>query len=166
MVRKRSTSSLIEVKGDIWEFHSEGNPIAVTTNPIINTRGKVVMGRGIAKEAATRFPRLPAELAMKIQSNKTANRPHNIVYYFPEYNIFTFPTKHHWRYDSNTELIKHSYLRLRRLVAKLRKEKRLPSSLKVYIPRPGCGNGRLDWSTEVKPILENEVCKDIIVVYK
>ena len=38
---------MIEISGDLWEPHDRGNWVAITTNPIINAKGNLVMGRGV-----------------------------------------------------------------------------------------------------------------------
>ena len=44
--------------GDIWEWHDKGHPIVVPVNIGWKKNGENVMGRGIAKEAALRYPKL------------------------------------------------------------------------------------------------------------
>ena len=77
---------MIEVIGDLWEFHSKNNWVVITTNGNVNSQGKAVMGRGIALQAAKKFPRLPKELGHYIQvlGNQT--------YSFPKLKLITFPT--------------------------------------------------------------------------
>jgi len=48
-----------EITGDIWEQHKLGRWIVITTNGAIKNDGSCVMGRGVAKQAADKYPELP-----------------------------------------------------------------------------------------------------------
>ena len=96
-----------------------------------------MIGRGCALEAANKWPKLTKILGVII--TKHGNR----VYYLQEYNLFTFPVKHNWYEKADLALIKQSAERLQQLL--------LPHS-QCVMPRPGCGNGKLSWTT-VKPVL-------------
>jgi hypothetical protein len=128
---------MIDIKADIWDFHKLVYPICITTNGCINSSGNLVMGKGIAKEAKDRFPDLP-----KILANMIINDGNN-VHYIGKYGLFSFPTKHNWWEKSDIDLIIKSAKQL------------ITWSDFNYIglPRPGCGNGGLQWSY-VKPILD------------
>jgi hypothetical protein len=131
---------MLEVVGDIWDYHDQGHWVAITTNGCVKTSGSAIMGRGVALQAAEKWPELPRELGKWIRSNG------NVVYMSIKKRLFTFPTKHDWRSDSDIDLIEQSARRLRWLAGAF--------SLQgpIYLPRPGCGNGRLEWS-EVEPLL-------------
>ena len=49
---------MILEKGNMWDAFGKGI-FMITTNPIRRTDGAVVMGRGIALEAKTKFPSIP-----------------------------------------------------------------------------------------------------------
>jgi len=135
-----------EVTDDIWKYWDAGEWVCVTTNGIIKNDGTAVMGKGIAKQAADKFPGLPKQLAWKL------DRFGNHVYAFLPYRIFTFPTKHDWRDPSKMELILRSCAELRQM-----------SAGKVYLPRPGCSNGGLDWN-EVRPLVHAALPEDWFVL--
>jgi hypothetical protein len=46
-----------------------GEVVAITTNGVVNRHAATVMGRGLAYEAATRFPSLPASLGHMIRES-------------------------------------------------------------------------------------------------
>lgn len=129
-----------EITENIWKFHVNGRWVVVTTNGDVNSKGRAVMGRGIALQAAQRYPSLPYDLAERLQKYG------NHVHYFNAVRIFTFPTKHHWPEQADLALIERSAVELRNMVDDMQ----IPD---VYLPRAGCSNGRRKWE-EVKPIYE------------
>jgi len=130
-----------EVVGDIWNFYDNGKQwIVIPTNGDWNRKGEAVMGRGLALDAAIRYPDIPRRLALVLMSNHG-----NHLTQFDDRKMFTFPVKHHWREDANLDLIYRSTNELR---ARIEYQNLSP----VYLPRVGCGNGRLAWK-DVKPIL-------------
>mgnify|MGYP006048552271 CR=1 FL=1 len=58
---------VLEAHGDLWDVHAQGSWIAITTNGVIRTNGHGVMGAGLAKQAADRFPRLPLLLGIHLR---------------------------------------------------------------------------------------------------
>lgn len=144
-----------EITGDIWHFHSEGNFIVISTNGFVKNNGQNVMGRGVALQAAQRFPNLAAELGVKIKEDG------NQVYCFREYRIITFPVKHTWFESADIDLIKKSTEQLLKLSQHLAM---LNVVTQIYLPLVGCGNGKLLWK-DVKPILEEYLDDDFTVVH-
>lgn len=133
-----------EIQGDLWEAHALGHWIAITTNGVVRKDGSCVMGRGVAREAAQRFPWLPKHLGDRIRDAG------NHVHAFSGAKVFSFPVKHRWHEPADPALIVRSAGELRDFVADLQVFKK-PLDL-VCLVRPGCGNGRLAW-TDVKPLL-------------
>ena len=132
---------LNEQVGNIWDFHDKNNWVVVTTNSTIKNNGTNVMGGGIAKEAAKRYPKLPRLVAEGIE------RWGNIPLFFPDITVATLPTKNDVWLDSTLELVIDS-------ASKFAGKIDLFSWPAIYhIPRPGCGLGGLDWET-VKPEME------------
>ena len=125
---------------DLWTCRDVNNPIVITTNGCVTNSGKAVMGRGIALQAKNRIPKLPKLLGFHI------NTYGNWVFYFKEYNLFTFPVKHNWWEKADLQLIRQSAEQLLDHV----NEKGFK---KVWMVRPGCDNGRLKWEN-VKPVIE------------
>ena len=133
-----------EVFGDLWEFDGI---IAITTNGFVKRDGTCVMGRGCAKQAVIRFPGLPNKLGTKISAEG------NHVFYFPEHRLITFPVKHRWWEAADLGLIERSARELLKMI----EVKKIQEA--VYLPRPGCGNGRLKWGGVKKilsPILKSD----------
>lgn len=140
---------MIEELGNLWNYHPK-DWIVITTNGTIKKNGSAVMGRGCAREAAIKYPNFPTELgrALSLEGNH--------VMVWPQYHIITFPVKHNWFEFANTELIRRSASELNRTVGLLVAKAGGP--LRVYCPRFGAGNGKLDWEVVkrvVAPILSN-----------
>ena len=60
--------------------------------------------------------------------------------------MITFPVKHNWWEAADLGLIERSASELLKII----EVKKIKEA--VYLPRPGCGNGRLNWE-DVKKIL-------------
>jgi len=126
-----------EESGDIWQRHDEGYTIVIPTNGTVTRTGELVMGRGLALQAMKRWRSIPSLLGPLVREHG------NIVYYLREYMLFTFPVKEHWKDPASLDLIRRSAVQLEAMT------KGIPC---IYLPRVGCGNGRLEWKT-VRPIL-------------
>ena len=146
---------MLELVGDLWEAHALGHWVTITTNGVVTRDGRCVMGRGVAKEAATRFPGLPLALGARIREDG------HMVHFFPDTRIIAFPVKYHWRDTASLTLIEKSargmVAKLARLVDPLRKIQA------IYMVRPGCGNGGLAWS-QVRPVIAPILDNRFIVV--
>ena len=142
-----------EAKGNLWDSGAE--VIVITTNGFVKNNGEAVMGRGCALEAKNIWPSFPKALGKVLREH--GNNVH--VFDFPDgHHLVTFPVKHHWREKADLKLI-------RRSVNQLIAEASLLHTWKtIALPRPGCGNGRLDWETEVKPLLVDKL-DDRFTVY-
>jgi hypothetical protein len=125
-------------RGNIWTIHNPA-PVCITTNGIIKNDGTLVMGAGIALQAKQRFPELPGKLADAVSQHG------NHTLYMPDENIFSFPTKHDWKDKSDLALIAQSATELLIITEKV-------GFTEVYLPKPGCANGQLDWE-DVKNVI-------------
>ena len=123
---------VLEAHGDLWDVHAQGYWIAITTNGVIRANGLGVMGAGLAKQAADRFPRLP--LLLGIHLRRFGNIPASI----PSMRIMTMPTKHDFRAASDLALIQSSLQHIQLILTRERIDR-------LYCPRPGCGLGQLSW---------------------
>lgn len=125
------------IKDNIWNYHKKGNYIVITTNGFVKNNGECVMGRGIALQAKNKFPKLAKELGKRIKEEG------NNVFIFDQYDIITFPVKHNWFENAELELIEKSCVQLSEL---FEEGYQLGADLpKIYMPKPGCLNGKLDW---------------------
>lgn len=132
---------MIEIRGDLWDFAADQEWIVITTNGDVRHDGHAVMGRGVAREAAARWTDLPPLLGAQLRASG------NRVFAFPRWRLLTYPVKHSWR-DQRADLALIE-VSAHELVAKVG----LLRLRRVYLVRPGCGNGALDWPGEVRPLL-------------
>lgn len=137
-----------EVRGNLWSYMPNASARVITTNGFVKQNGEAVMGRGCAAEAARTFPLLPRDLGHKIKSGG------NHVFVFRkmlgaqglDFDLVTFPTKNHWADSSDIDLIFRS-------ACELADEADFYGWGSVIMPRPGCGNGNLEWD-EVRPTIK------------
>jgi hypothetical protein len=141
---------LREIYGDIWDFFDQGHYITITINGTIKKNGSAVMGRGIAKQAALRFPQLPYELGRLIRDNGLCVCPS------PSHNFIYYPVKFNFWEIADLQLISRSCVQLVELTDALGLDV-------VYMVRPGCGNGKLDWN-RVKSMLEDCLDNRFVIV--
>lgn len=141
-----------EVAGNMWEQPADA--YVVTTNGTLKKDGVLVMGAGTARMARNMFPGIDKAFGKAMESK--GNVPIAIHSTFEtEENekvaitIISFPTKNQWWDEqSDLDLIRQSAKKLVVLADSL--------WLRVVVmPRPGCGNGKRDWETEIKPLIED-----------
>ena len=138
-----------EVKGDILSrsIINQADAVCFTSNGIIKNNGRLVMGAGVAKVFKDTFEKLDWTAAYHVRNSGNICQ---VIDGFASENgnvdIIAFPTKRHWKDDSDLGLILRSARQLVS-IANMRNYQR------VYLPRPGCRNGRLDWK-DVRPKLE------------
>lgn len=139
-----------EAYGNLWEYHDRGQWVCITTNGVVRRGGNAVMGRGVALQARNRFPKLSSLLGKRLMRNGNHVEP------FSSLRLFTFPVKHHWKSLADLNLIVRS---CQELVKHLDSHRWTNS---VVLPRPGCGNGGLDWQNVRDAI--HEILDDRVLV--
>lgn len=145
---------MIEITGDLWEYRQPEDWVGITTNLTLRRDGKLVMGRGIAFEASQRYPALQKEWGEKIR--ETSEKQPSIIL-TPKWKLIAFPVKYHFRDDADINLILRSTIQLLDILPML-------SGGRILLPRPGCGNGRLDYA-EVEPLLRKYLTSDRFIVF-
>lgn len=142
---------------DIWAAQGPNDWVCITTNCTLRKDGRLVMGGGIALEAAQRFPWLPLALGEDVKRNGANVVTHTIG------RTIAFPVKYDVAHPADLELIEMSTARLAYMVLKHRVFfPSLPE--RILIPRPGCGLGNRTWE-EVRPILERHLVGDRYVIF-
>lgn len=134
MQSRGSEERLIEVFGNLWTYEAEAR--CITTNGFVKVNGAAVMGRGCAKQAMERYPGIEFTLGELLE------RQGNHVFLLggnkPGEYLFSFPVKHKWNEPADISLIIRSAYQLRTIAAAL-------DLTCIVLPRPGCGNGQLQW---------------------
>lgn len=137
------------VTGNIWDYPAD--VICITTNGTVKRNGEAVMGRGVALEATKRYPTIAKRLGSMLKGFG------NVVMLLDE-ELLIFPVKHNWYEKAHIPLIQQSAVQLMGLAKK-------QSHLTYVLPRPGCGNGGLDWE-DVRPLLEPLLPDNVHVIDK
>ncbi len=121
--------------GDIWK--TKGVAKVITTNGYIKKDGSLVMGAGIARQAKDKFPGIEYELGKLVK--RKGNNVHLVK--VNKLYLITFPVKHVWWDDADYDLINQSKWQLIKLVDSTPEISKGP----ILMPKPGCGNGNLEW---------------------
>lgn len=127
-----------ETAGDIWKFAATG-VIVITTNGSVTRDGRAIFGRGVARQAAFRFPEIAENLGRLLaqQGNHVFDLGNGIVSFPVEETPWSLP---------DLRIIARSAEELRQLADR-------SGWGQIVVPRPGCGGGGLAWE-EVRPLLE------------
>lgn len=137
-----------EMQVDIWSYQGQAI-IAITTNGSLTRDGRAIMGKGVARQAAERFPELRLQLGRLLQVR--GNHVHEIML-----GLVSFPVEETPYSLPELRLIRRSAEELRLLADQC-------GWTQVLVPRPGCGGGGMRWQ-EVKPLLEEFFDDRFIVV--
>lgn len=150
-----------EATGNLWDLVQPTEAIVITTNGDVGKNGRAVMGRGIALEAKRRVQGIDRLLADQIL------RYGNHAWFLargqlgPQFSIIFMPVKHHWHEAADPALIVRSAREMVHLAdreqamyarANLTTGSTTVEWANIWMPRPGCGAGRLDWG-DVKPLI-------------
>lgn len=136
------------IVGDLWDG-SEGAWRVIPTNMALRQNGEAVMGRGIALQAARRYPDLPRWYGEILSRHPSRLHPHapTVTAAEPSRKVFLLPTKRRWQEPSSEELIRDGLIHLRAFFCLL-------SAPEVRIPLLGAGAGGLDPRTSLRLIEE------------
>lgn len=136
-----------EVKSSIWSDEWKDYWRVIPINTTLKTDGSLVMGAGLAKQAAERYKFLPKKLG-----DYYSNKPASILYSYEDLTVklIAFPTKIYWSRMSDLGLIEKGLADLKVWTDELELES---VSYKIICPRLGCGLGQLDWVKDVKPLM-------------
>ena len=121
----------------------------------VNTVG--VMGKGIAKDFKTIYPEMFARYQELCEMNQF-DVGQLWLYRTPNKWILNFPTKIHWRNPSHPDFIEAG-------LQKFSGTYYIHGITSVSFPQLGCGNGELDWETQVRPLMEQYLAPLPIDVY-
>jgi hypothetical protein len=129
---------MLEAVGDIWEYSGRG-VIVISASGSLTRDGRAVLGRGVARQAALRFPGIAEKLGRLLaqRGNHVFDLGDGIVSFPVEESAWSLP---------DLRIIARSAQELRALAD-------ASAWKKIIVPRPGCGGGGLAWE-DVRPLLE------------
>ena len=129
---------ILYVQGDLFQ-----SPAQVLVNTV-NTVG--VMGKGVALQFKRHFPEMYAKYR-ELCEKGDFNVGSLWLYKTPNKWVLNFPTKRHWRQPSRIEYVESG----------MKKFVETYSSMGIHsiaFPPLGCGNGQLDFRSQVQPLME------------
>lgn len=125
--------------GDVWDLHANGAWVVIPTNQQTRHDGTAVMGVGLARQAADRFPGLDEDYGIALKRG-------DVCVAYAARRLLCVPTKRHWKDKSHLADIGHVVGRLRQWA-----KRNTPDT--VAVPALGCGYGGLAWD-DVEPLLD------------
>ena len=129
---------LTYVSGNLFD-----SPAQVLVNTV-NTVG--IMGKGIARDFKEAYPEMFGEYQQLCKQGELSIGQ-LWIYRTPDKWILNFPTKVHWRQPSKIEYIEAGLKTFTIIYADL-------GIRSIAFPELGCGNGGLDFESQVKPLME------------
>lgn len=133
--------------GDIWT--TDADAIVIPTNRV------GVMGAGLARQAATRYPSLAAWYRNACATASPCGTIH--VYRQGERTLICLPTKDHWRESSDLDLMHDGLVALAAYTRSFRYGRSLRKPFgALAVPMLGCGLGGLAWGA-VRPVIERDL---------
>lgn len=137
------------IVGDLFR-----SPTQVLVNTV-NTVG--VMGKGIAKQFKDIYPEMFTQYQQFCKQEMFSTGQ---LWLYKTNNkwILNFPTKEHWRSKSKIEYIE---VGLKKFVSTYDSK----GIVSISFPMLGCGNGELNWETQVQPLMEKYLKPLPIEVY-
>lgn len=140
---------ILYVQGDLFQ-----SPAQVLVNTV-NTVG--VMGKGVALQFKQMFPEMFAQYR-ELCEQKQFDIGKLWLYRSPNKWVMNFPTKRHWRQPSKIEYIS----------AGLQKFVDTYDEMGIHsiaFPPLGCGNGQLDFKSQVQPLMHEYLARLPIDVF-
>jgi O-acetyl-ADP-ribose deacetylase (regulator of RNase III) len=139
-------------------LYVRGNLLQSPAQVLVNTVNTVgVMGRGIALDFKRLFPEMYQQYRELCEQGQL-KIGELWLYRSPNKWVLNFPTKKHWRYPSHVEYIEAG---LKKFVSSY-EEMGIHS---IAFPALGCGNGQLEFESQVRPLFEQYLSKLPIEVF-
>jgi hypothetical protein len=138
---------MLNVTGDLFQMQGW---LCITTNGFVKNNGRAVMGAGCAKTIRDAVPDIDMALGKRIKARGNVVAP---IGSYANNPVFSFPVKHNWWENADIELIARSARQLRATWLEH------GNGVDVFIPRPGCGNGKLKYNV-VEPVLQSILLED------
>jgi hypothetical protein len=133
-------------EGNMWTAWDNVDLFLFTSNGTITQSGRLVMGRGMARQVLDRFPNVDVALGQSI-GQSAIEKTYGLLVSprWPAAKLGAFQVKYRWQDCALPEMIRHSARMLRDWCAE-------HPQAKVALNFPGIGNGGLQWK-DVYPII-------------
>jgi len=158
------------ITGDLWNELGVADILFVTTNSTLTRVGRLIMGKGAAKEAAERFWRLPSLWGQQIMDWSLPGEPYLLLLSKPEEyggepptHLGAFQVKTFWSHPAKLDLIEASARALRNNI--LGPVGTLPWQGRIAMNYPGIGAGSL-CEEDVEPVLRRYLAECDVTIYK
>lgn len=146
---------MIQRYGNMFDHQHEATVLVVTTNNTITSKGKLVMGKGAAKQLRDALPGIDFELGQKITSLKKWSAKEDYLFITHLYNsriIGLLQVKRHFRDAADFDLIAASLDMFKYYARGMRGS---CPDCKIFINFPGIGAGKLaNKESEILKILK------------
>lgn len=140
---------MIEHHGDLFEcLFKPGHIIGISTNGYVKKNGEGVMGRGCARSASIMFHDFPRLLGQHIRINGNVPGFVTVGSGKIKRRFIVLPVKHNWYEKADLALIQKCVDWLGEIVVGSE-----DGTDTIHVPRLGCGNGHLDWISQVQPLM-------------
>lgn len=134
--------------GNMWDVFGETDLFCFTANSIVKRNGRLVMGCGMAKQVADRYPNLSIYFGAQVAGTCGVGGTFGLIIakLRPRPSVAAFQTKWDWRVKSSLKLIEFSVEQLTSLA------NRFPNA-RFDLNTPGIGYGKLSVE-DVLPVLK------------
>jgi hypothetical protein len=99
---------MILERGNMWDVWGNTSLFLITTNPITRKDGAAVMGRGIALEAAKKYPEIQRSFGQLLQESDSSREMCNWICTIDGQKVGYFMVKNHWAAPADLGIIERS----------------------------------------------------------
>lgn len=142
--------------GNMWDIWGKTDLFLITTNSEIKSNGRLVMGRGLAKQALDRFPDIDRLFGNQLLHLNERWRYHILINELEGHQVGAFQVKYHFKAKADLNLIVESTGELVKAIA-------WHSFKRVDLNFPGIGNGGLS-REEVLPVVS--LLPDVVHIWE
>ncbi len=139
---------MILERGNMFDMWGKTDLFLFTSNPIVNKQGLAVMGRGIAKQLASKYPEVRKSFGQLLKEGVEVGC--DWVCTVDNQPVGYFMVKDHWAEQAKLNIIQKSVDDLRHWI---KDEEDEGNYWRIDLNFPGIGNGHLP-RDEVLPIIE------------
>lgn len=137
---------MILERGNMFDMWGKTGLFLFTSNPIVNQKGLAVMGRGIAKQLADKYPDIQKDFGKWLQVPRERSvYPCEVIGTYDRQTVGYFMVKDHWKSAARLDIILES-------VRDMIDSNMVNQFQRIDLNFPGIGNGKLN-KADVLPII-------------